>query len=177
MLRLALAACMASTVSPAAWAQSEPAMTRRGTEVRELASAASRSLAVLPERTSVTRLSERQGAWVHVRTVDGITGWVHLFDLGPAGAPTSSGAFAGALRGVTSLFSKGGPSAGSTVSTSTVGVRGLGAEDLANAQPNPEAVTSMETLRQSEVQAREFARTAGIKPVDVETLVSSESSH
>ena len=49
-----------------------------------------RSLAALPAQTAVTRTEQRQGPWVQVRTAAGDTGWVHLFDLGPATTTAAS---------------------------------------------------------------------------------------
>ena len=61
----------------------------------------------LPAQAAVTRTGERQGPWVRVRTEAGATGWVHLFDVGPASAATAGGSAAGgALRGVTGLFGR-----------------------------------------------------------------------
>ena len=92
---------------------------------------------------------------------------MHLFDVGtPSGASTSGGA-SSLLRGVTGLFGKPSPS---TVSTSAVGIRGLGAQDLAQAQPDTTAVTRMEALRATEPQARQFARDAGLAAQSVGPL-------
>lgn len=87
-------------------------------------------------------------------------------------AQSSSGnAVTGVLRGVTSLFNRGGPApAPATLPTSTIGIRGLGAEDIANAQPNPAAVGQMESLRADEAQARSFAAEASLSPVAVDPL-------
>lgn len=157
---------LASGLLPAASAQ-EAAVTRRATELRDAPNDRARSIAALPAQAAVTRTSERQGPWVQVRTDAGATGWVHLFDIGPAGAAKEGGSTAGnALRGVTGLF--GGNR--QTQTGSTAGIRGLDAQDLANAQPNPGAVTQMEGLRQSEADARTFARTAALRTATVEAL-------
>ena len=52
--------------------------------------------------------------------------------------------------------------------TSTLGIRGLGAEEIARAQPNLSAVSAMETQRQSEAQARQFADRAAWVSVAVD---------
>ncbi|MBX3657200.1 MAG: SH3 domain-containing protein [Ramlibacter sp.] len=155
-----------------AQAQTEAAVIRRTAELREAPGATSRSLAALPAQTPVTRLGGREGPWVQVRTEAGVTGWVHLFDMGAPGTAVQSGsgnAATGALRSLTSFFNKRS-SAGNTSATPTVGIRGLGAEDLAHAQPNLEAVGRMEALRQSESQARHFASAATLSPVEVPPL-------
>jgi hypothetical protein len=171
MIRTAFSAfVLAILLSPSAWAQ-ESAVTRRATELRDAPADGGRSIVSLPAQTPVTRTSERQGAWVQVRTANGATGWVHLFDVGPAQAPAQGGGsdvIGGALRGVTSLF--GGGSRSTQTAATTAGIRGLGAEDLAQAQPNAAAVTQMEALRQSEQDVRSFAQRSAWRPVPVEPL-------
>ncbi|WP_298933650.1 SH3 domain-containing protein [uncultured Ramlibacter sp.] len=167
----ALLAC--GTAQAQAQTPEEAAVMKRAADLRETPAETGRSLAALPAQAPITRLGGRQGPWVQVRSEAGATGWVHLFDVGPAsgGAGSNSGnAATGALRGITSLFSKGGTQRTATTPTSTIGIRGLGAEDLAQAQPNAAAVAQMEGLRQSEGQAREFARDASLAQVNVQPL-------
>lgn len=150
--------------------QGEAALIKREAQLREAPGDASRSLAPLPVQTPVTRLGDRQGAWIKVRTADGATGWVHMFDITSASAQGGSTG-AGALRSLSSFFNKGSAqSSGSTVATSTVGIRGLGAEDLANAQPNPAAVAQADTNRANAAQARHFADSASLSSRQVEPL-------
>ena len=155
--------------------QGEPALMKRAAELRDAPGEAGRSLGPLPAQSPVTRTGERQGPWIQVRSATGIAGWVHMFDVGPAAAsagtaaPTGNSA-AGALRGITGFFSKGGPQQGATSPTSTIGIRGLGAEDLANAQPNMNGVTQMESLRQNEAQARGFAAESALASANVPVL-------
>ena len=130
-------------------------------------------MAPLEAGAAVTRTSERRGAWTRVNTPQGASGWVHMFDLGPqtgAGSAASSGGSAAAsgLRGLGGLF--GNNSSGTTTATSTVGIRGLGAEDIANAQPNPGAVGQAESLRVNAEQARQFASSAALRSRDVPAL-------
>src|SRR6478735_3838870 len=155
----------------------EAALTRRALELRASPGDTGASVASLPPQAAVTRLDGRQGPWVQVRSAQGTTGWVHLFDLGPASASGaasggSGGFMTGALRGVTGLFDGGaqrrtGPAA-------TAGIRGLEAEDLANAQPNPAAVQRMASWRASESDARGFAGRAPWRAVAVEPLPAPE---
>src|SRR3954468_13689151 len=109
MIRTALRAMAVAVLLLAATAGAqEAAVTRRATELRETPGDTGRSLAALPAQAPVTRTAERQGPWVQVRTPAGATGWVHLFDLGPAStaaaADSGNGVFGSALRGVGSLF-------------------------------------------------------------------------
>ena len=174
MIRTALrGAALVFLLLASAWAQ-EAAVTRRATELRETPADTGRSLAPLPAQTALTRTEQRQGPWVQVRTAAGATGWVHLFDLGPATASAVSssgdgGIVGGALRGVSSLFGGGGNARQAQTST-TAGIRGLGAEDLAQSQPDLNAVRQMEGLRVNDADARSFASRASWKPVAVEPL-------
>jgi hypothetical protein len=161
---------LAAVLLPGAWAQ-EAAVVRRATELREAPGDQARSLAPLPAQTAVTRTNERQGPWVQVRTAAGATGWVHLFDVGPATAAARGGA-GDALRGVTGLFSSPRTSQPGT----TAGIRGLEAADLAQAQPNLAAVTQMEALRQNESEARSFADRSALRPAQVAPLPATARS-
>lgn len=164
-----VAALLVASALPApAWAEEEAAVVKRGSELRETPGDSGRVLAPLAADTAVTRTGERQGAWVRVRTSEGGAGWIHLFDVAPASG-NGTGAVAGAFRSVTSLFSKPATQR-TTTATFTIGIRGLGAEDLAQAQPDVQAVTQMEALRQSDNDARQFARRAQLTPVSLEPL-------
>lgn len=156
-----------------AWAQpnAEALLIKRNTELRETPGEASRSLAALPVQTPLTRMPARQGAWIQVRTANGTTGWVHMFDVGTTAAPsTTSNAATGALRGISNFFNRGSAQANTSTATSTVGIRGLGAEDIANAQPNLAALSQLETLRMDANQARRFATDAALQVRAVEPL-------
>ena len=175
MIRIALAAfalLAALAASPALGQQA--AATRHATELRDAPGETGASIASLPAQASVMRTGERRGAWVQVRTAAGASGWVHLFDLGPPAASTSASATEGAravstaLRGVTELLGGARPAQAGT----TAGIRGLGAADLARAQPDPYEVARMEKLRQDEAQARGFAEAAGLHAVTVAPLPS-----
>jgi hypothetical protein len=168
-------ACVLALGSALAHAQGEAAVTKRATELRATPGDNGRSVASLPAQAPITRLGDRQGAWVLVRNAAGATGWLHLFEIGPAsGAAAADGAgqgnaATGALRGLSNLFTKNKSTAVNTP-TATLGIRALDAADLANAQPNPGAVTAMEGLRQNENQARAFAKSASLSAVAVEPL-------
>jgi hypothetical protein len=156
-----LAYLVSAAIAPSAFAQGtgEALALKRPSELRESPSDTSRSLASLPAQTALVRLALRQGPWLQVKTTSGDTGWVHMFDIGnvPVASQTSNAA-TGALRGLSNFFNRGSASGGgSAAATSTIGIRGLGAEDLATAQPNPPAVAKMEGLRIDAVQANRFA--------------------
>lgn len=148
----------------------EAAVVKRATQLRDSPAENGASVAPLEANSVVTRTSERKGPWTKVSTAQGATGWVHMFDLGPQSgtAPATSNAATSGMRGLGSLF--GGNSGGTTTATSTVGIRGLGAEDIAKAQPNPAAVSQAEGLRVNADQARQFANNAALQPRNVAPL-------
>ncbi len=169
-----LAALLGSTLwvtSGAAQAQAEQVLVKRPAELREAPGEAARSLGPLAVQTPVARLGERQGPWIKVSTAAGTVGWLHMFDVGAPNTPSQGNAAAGALRGLTSFFNKGSAQApAANLATSTVGIRGLGAEDIANAQPNPAAVGRIEAMRQDAGQARQFATEAALSSQTVTAL-------
>ena len=150
----------------------DAAVVKRATQLRDTPAESGASVAPLAANTVVTRSSERKGPWAKVSTPQGATGWVHMFDLGPqTGSASGTGnAATGGLRGLGGLF--GGNTGSTTTATSTVGIRGLGAEDIANAQPNPAAVGQAEALRANADQARQFATTASLQPRTVPPLAA-----
>lgn len=169
--RGALAACLASAALVSAHAQ-ESAVVKRATQLRDAPADSGASVAPLEANTVVTRSNERKGAWTKVSTPQGATGWVHMFDLGPQSGSASAGGgtATGGLRSLGGLF--GGNSGSTTTATSTVGIRGLGAEDIANAQPNPAAVGKAEGLRVNADQARQFASNASLHTRQVPPLAA-----
>ena len=152
---------VASAIGTPVHAQQADTLTiKRAAELRESPSESARSVAVLALQSQVTRLGARQGPWIEVRTAQGVNGWVHMFDAGVPPSAQGSNTSSGALRGITSLFSKGSAQPAVSTSTATIGIRGLGAEDITNAQPNLDAVARAEAMRQDAAQARLFGSTA-----------------
>lgn len=154
------------------WAHGQEQFTvKRDVPLREAPQPNAKSTP-LPANAVVTRLEERQGPYRRVRTSDGKTGWLHMFDLqsGAQAAPAAApGTGTSALRSLGQAFSPGSTRA-TTVATSTVGIRGLDADDLANATPNLAAVDAAGQFKASEAQARQFAQRAGLRPRDVADL-------
>ena len=177
LVRGTAALLMLLTLGATAHAE-EAVLTRRALDLRASPGDGGPRVASLPEQSPVTRLDGRQGPWVQVRSAQGATGWVHMFDLGPAAASGTgaSGGFAsGAMRGVSSLFN-GGRSRPIQTTTATTGIRGLEAEDLANAQPNPAGVQRMAGWRASENDARAYAGRVAWRPAAVEPLPPPSST-
>lgn len=152
--------------APALAQATDTLVTKRDTQLRSAPADTAPVLAAVPANTVVNRLPERQGAWVKA-SVDNRTGWLHMFDIGsPASAAASSGG-SNVFRGLGNLF--GRPSS-TTVATTTVGIRGLDANDIANAQPNTAAVTQGEAMRVSAADAQQFAARAALRTHTLDDL-------
>lgn len=169
--RAAVLASLALAAAGAAHAQSESVLIKRVSQLRDAPGESSRVLAPLPVQTAVTRLGERQGAWIKVRMADGTSGWIHMFDITSASNASAGNSGTGALRSLSGFFNKGSAqTGGGNVPTSTVGIRGLGAEDLANAQPNMAALAQADAARLDAAQARQFAAMSSLSSRQVEPL-------
>lgn len=155
---------------------SQPLIVKRDTDLRQNPAPDSTAVTRLSAHTAATGTGERQGGWTRIRLGNGTTGWVRLFEVSltssaPATAAASPSAPAGAatpnfLRGLGSMFAP----APKPVATSTLGIRGLDANDLASAQPNPAAVAQGERLRSSAHDAQQFAQRAGLQARAVDDL-------
>lgn len=143
-------------------------IVKRDTQLRSAPADNAPAVAPVKANTPVTRLPERQGAYVRA-TVENKTGWLHMFDIGSpaASTTTASGGGSNVLRGLGSMFAR--PTS-TTVSTTTVGIRGLDANDIANAQPNTSAVTTAEGMRVSAADAQQFAARSSLRAQSVEEL-------
>ena len=134
----------------------EQAFTNRATELKDKASADARTLASLPPETAVKVLG-RGGQWTQVEA-QAQKGWVRVFHLRFLSAvETSSSSSGGALSGITGALGFGRQTAKpSTVATT--GIRGLTAEDFANASPDEAALRRLQSYRADKPAAERFAR-------------------
>lgn len=166
--RVLLAAATVAALASTAQAQQDASVIQRATELRDAPGIRGASLGQLAAESPVERTGERKGSWIKVRTSQGSAGWVHMFDVGTraSAAPTSGNAATSGLRSLGSMFGGGS----TTTATSTVGIRGLEAEDIANAQPNPGAVSQAEQQRVDARQARRFAGSASLQAYRVDPL-------
>lgn len=170
---MAMAAAGAALLAATgASAQSADAQVRTAVELRESPSNDARSLGTLPAQAAVTRTG-RQGGWIQVRSAQGATGWVPLFQVvgtgaAGAGAPASGGnAATSALRGLSNVFGSGSQT---TTTASLSGVRGLTEEDISRAEPNQAALQQAEALRVDVNAARQFAAAAPLAARAVDPL-------
>ncbi len=153
----------------AAYAQDE-ATIKRSTQLRAAPGDGAASVAELAANATVTRTTQRQGAWVQVRSESGAMGWVHMFDIG---TPARDNTAVQALR---NLGSKTGSGSSVSVATATVGIRGLGEGDVSHSVVGGPKASRSENLNQADRlravadSARAFAKDAALQTRTVESL-------
>jgi hypothetical protein len=133
-----------------ALALAEPATVIRATELRSAPATDAAVLAPLAESARVEAL-ERKGGWTRVKAEGGAEGWVRMLALRYAGG----GAARQGDSGIVQLLNvaRSGTS-GTQVAT---GVRGLDAEQLANARPNASELQRMQGYAAGKDAAADFA--------------------
>ena len=147
----------------------ETARIVRDTVLRAEASHASAEVMAIPAGTEITPIA-RSRLWVRVSTKSDVpkTGWVRLNYLRgrPAAAaskPSRSNPFAGFSRSVSGFLggfrSRGAPR---PTQTTTIGVRGLTAEELTAARPNVQALQAVAQYTSSRSAAEKFADSGGL---------------
>jgi hypothetical protein len=133
-----------------ALALAEPATVVRATELRQAPASDAAVVAPLAENAQVEAL-ERKGGWTRVRAADGAEGWVRMLGLRYAGAGE-------AKRGDTGIVQLLNVARTGTSGTQvTTGVRGLDAEQLANAKPNAAELKKLQGYAVSGGAAAGFA--------------------
>lgn len=145
-----------------AWAQGQ-AFTNRATDLKEQASAGSRTLDSLAANTEL-KVVARGSGWTRVE-VGGKSGWVNVFHVRfPATASTeSSGSL---LSGLSSAI--GGRPRSQQAGIQTVGVRGLTPEELKNASPDGESLRRMQSYAADKGAAERFAREGKLADVRID---------
>jgi len=133
-----------------ALAFAEPATLIRTTELKQSPASDAATVATLAETTKVDAL-ERKGGWTRVRAEGGAEGWVRMLALRYAGTGEAKQGDAG-ISQVLNVARTG--TSGAQVTT---GVRGLDAEQLANAKPNAAELKKMERYAASRDSAEGFA--------------------
>lgn len=134
------------SLTSTAWA--EPATLLKESEMRAKPFGDAEVVTMLKAKEKVD-ITARKGAWATVQTAKGQSGWVRILNL-RTGSGKGGDAGVGAIA---SLFKTG--SSGNTVST---GVKGLSEEQLKNAQPDAEEAKRLDKYKNSESDARNFAK-------------------
>jgi hypothetical protein len=159
-------------------AAKEPAATKStGTAVRETGTTrAAVTLMATPysdakpagqlATNTTVDILERRGGWLHISAA-GKSGWakLHQVRVGDGPQATKSGEGLAILKNVGETGRSG-----STGIVATTGIRGMSAEELTNAKPDPAAVKAIERYRVTASQAREYAKSAGLKETNVPAL-------
>lgn len=144
----------------------EPAMTIKRVDLKSTPASDAKSVATLPAQSSVD-LVQRQGAWVQLKSGKN-TGWAKLFDirLGAAGtAAPSAKTESGSSLGETLNLASG--NRGAAVTT---GVRGLDADMLSKAVPNPQEFAVLVGYASNKEKSTTFAKAGKLAPRTVEFL-------
>ena len=162
MIRLAFALLL-SLLAGISYAQGQ-AFTNRATDLKEQASAESRTVQNLPNNTEVKVVS-RGGGWTRVEA-GGKVGWVQVFHLRFPTTTTTSESSGGVLSGLSSAIS--GKPRSQQAGIQTVGVRGLSPEELKNASPDGEALKRMNGYRADKPAAERFAREGKLSEATVD---------
>jgi hypothetical protein len=146
----------------------ETVYTNRATELRAAPDFDAKIVQNLAEKSPVQVL-ERKGPWSRVKT-EKESGWVRMMHLRggvvvvEAQAPTATGS---ALSGFSRLIGGGSGNAAPKAQSATVGIRGLSAEDIGNAAPNPQALAKVKSLRSDKVESERFAGEIPLAKVNV----------
>jgi hypothetical protein len=151
--------CVALLLSAAALAAArEYGQLRLATDLLNSPYSDAKVVARLPANARVEIL-KRQGAWMRVSNGPS-SGWVRLHQvrLGESVATRKSGSDVQVLKSLKSTGKSGG---GGIVATT--GIRGMSAEQLQNAKPDPAGVQQLERHVASDAAARAFAAEAGLK--------------
>ncbi|HSA89965.1 MAG TPA: hypothetical protein VLF42_08730 [Burkholderiales bacterium] len=130
-------------------AAAEPATVIRASELKQEPAADAATLATLAENTAVEALERRSG-WTRVKAPAG-EGWVRMLALRFGGSTAAKPG----TSGVSELFNVA--RTGTSGTQVTTGVRGLDAEQIAAAQPNPAELAKLETFAADRGAAESFA--------------------
>ncbi len=167
-----------------------PGVISADTELRKRPYRSAPILTELAKDTAVDVL-RRQGYWLKVKFTDETkpSGWIKLFNVRyeESSPPTSTtitdskpaasgGFFASLARGATSLFGSSSRSSNEAQGTSTIGIRGLGAEDLETAGPNPAELRRLMRFTVEEEEAANFADEASLAAADMDYLEPSKAT-
>ena len=145
------------TVSTAAHA-AQSGITRTAADLRAAPYNDANLVITLVKDTQLQILS-RRGAWLQVN-VDAYGGGyvkLHLVRIGDSADRERS-----SFSGIASLWRSITGRSGSSGLVATTGIRGLEAQDLRNARPNPQALAALEAYQVSDKQARARAEQAGL---------------
>lgn len=135
----------------------EPATVIRAVELKKDPATDAPTVAPLDENAKVDAL-ERKGGWTRVKTAAGAEGWVKMLVLRYSAAGEAKQGDGGAAQLVNIART------GTTGTQVTTGVRGLDAEMLSNARPNPAEMARMTGYAAPKNAAAAFASQGPLQP-------------
>ena len=137
-------------------ALAEPATVIKPTDLKQQPATDAATVAALAENTAVDAL-ERKGGWTRIKAPAG-EGWVRMLALRfGAATPAKAGS-----SGLTQLFNVA--RTGTSGTQVTTGVRGLEADQIAAAQPNPAELAKLEGFAADRAAAEKFAAEGKLAP-------------
>ncbi len=140
-----------------AWA--EPATIIRNTELKKSPATDAPTVVELAATTAVEAY-ERRAGWIRVKAASG-EGWVKMLSVRYGSGVARQGS-----SGFAQLFNVA--RTGSSGAQVTTGVRGLEAEQIANAQPNAAELKKMQQFAATPEAAQKFAAQGKLQPVAVQ---------
>jgi len=149
LLLLAPALCLA-----------EPASVIRATEMKQQPASDAPATGQLAENAKVEAL-ERQGGWTRVRSAGGAEGWVRMLALRYEGAGAARQGDSGITQAINVART------GTSGTQVTTGVRGLDADQLANAKPNTAELKKLERYSAGKDAAAAFAERGPLRAQQV----------
>ncbi len=150
----------------------EPVLTNRATEMYKAADSDSPVVEKLSSKTQV-RVVERKGKWHRVIAASNATGWVNMMHLRGETIVVASTSEPGFLSGITGALSGASGSGSQKSQGATLGIRGLTAEDLQGATPNPAALAKVRSFKSESSEAERFSREANLKKTEASLIDSN----
>lgn len=143
----------------------QPGTVVRKTDLRDKPFLDAAVIAPIAANTPI-QIQANKGAWMQVKAPNGQIGWIKLLNVRTSGGGTNSSTLA--LGNVIKTGSSG--------QTVTTGVKGLSAEQIRQAEPNPAEVEKMDSFASNQSEATRSALQAKLVPQDVAALSSTSSS-
>ena len=138
----------------------EAATVIRATELKQSPATDAVSVGQFAENAKVDAL-ERQGGWTRVRAAGGAEGWVRMLSLRYDGGSTARQGDSGIAQALNVART------GTSGTQVTTGVRGLDADQLANAKPNTAELKKLERYSASKDAAAAFAERGPLRAQQV----------